>query len=66
MGRRAVEVGKEWVWVEVEGMMREGWGVGEAIRVVFSFLEEFYEPTSSMRLHAYGLGKEQYFGISIL
>lgn len=45
-------------------MMREDWGVGGAIKVVFSFLEESYELTSSMRSHAYGLGEEPDLRIS--
>lgn len=31
----------------------------EVIRVVYSFLEESYEPMGPIRLHAYCLGKEQ-------
>lgn len=53
MVQQAVEVGKEWAWLEAEeaGMMREDWEVGGGIKAAFSCLEESYEPTSSVRMH---------------
>ena len=68
MVQQAVEVGKEWAWLEVEeaGMMREDWEVGGGIKAAFSCLEESYEPTSSVRMHASPGGNSRFrpFGIT--